>query len=157
MGGATVGDSVGAGVSNGAQTRSITELNQYLFPPNQFTPSWRPAVRSTSRKRTFSITCWVGATRMALMTVVSPAASFGVRDFATSTARAAETASLASPLSTTWPLALLTLIFPDPVLAAIFPCSAAASSDTSRSTTATRRLSALNTEIFVVPTFLPCT
>ena len=40
----------------------------FLFPPNQFTPRSRCAVRSTSRKRTFSMTCWEAATLMASMT-----------------------------------------------------------------------------------------
>ena len=40
----------------------------YLFPPNQLTPRSRPALRSTSRKRTFSITCCDGATFIASMT-----------------------------------------------------------------------------------------
>ena len=124
----------------------------YLFPPNQLIPKSRPTVRSASRKRTFSITCCEGATFMASMTGV-----FGERPLATSTARAAETASLASPLSTTSPFALATLMLRAPVVAKILLCTDAASSATSRSTTAISRFSMSNTEMLVVPTFLPWT
>ena len=60
----------------------------FLFPPKKFTPRSRPALRSTSRKRTFSNTCCEGATVIALMTGVS----FPARVEATSTARVAATA-----------------------------------------------------------------
>ena len=125
----------------------------FLFPPKKFTPRSRPALRSTSRKRTFSNTCCEGATVIALMTGVS----FPARVEATSTARVAATASLAWPLSTTWPFALPTLMSRAPVLAMILLCSEAVSGVTSRSTTATRRLFSSKTEMFVVPICFPWT
>ena len=82
----------------------------FLFPAKKFTPRSRPAVRSTSRKRTFSITCWEGATFIALMTGESFPRYYACGDF--NRARRRATASLASPLSTTCPFALETLMFP---------------------------------------------
>jgi hypothetical protein len=49
----------------------------FLLPPNQFTPRSRPALRSTSRMRTFSITCCDGEIFIALMT-----GAFGERPLA---------------------------------------------------------------------------
>ncbi len=104
-----------------------------LLLPNQLMPRSRPALRSTSRMRTFSMTCCEGATFIALMTGASCE-----RPFATSTARAAATASVASPLRTTSPFALVTLMSLPPVEAAILLCSELVSGATSRSMTDTR-------------------
>jgi hypothetical protein len=101
--------------------------------PNQLMPRSRPALRSTSRMWTFSITCCEGETFIASMTGAS-----GDRPFATSTARAAAKASVAWPLRTTSPLALVTLMSLPPVLAAILFCNALVSGATSRSTTETK-------------------
>src|ERR1700735_4953073 len=60
-----------------------------LVLPNQLMPRSRPALRSTSRMRTFSMTCCEGETFIALTTGAS-----GERPFATSTARAAAKPSL---------------------------------------------------------------
>src|SRR5262249_52741654 len=66
-----------------------------LFAPFQFTPSSRLALRATSRNRTLSITCCDGATFIAFTMLPS-----GTMVLATSTARSAATALLATPLST---------------------------------------------------------
>jgi hypothetical protein len=124
----------------------------FLVWPNQLMPRSRPALRSTSRMRTFSITCCEGETFIASMTGAS-----GERPVATSTARAADRASVASPLRTTSPFALVTLMSLPPVLAAILVCSALVSGAISRSMTDTRRRSRSNTEMFVAPTFFPWT
>ena len=78
--------------------------------PNQLMPDRARHCGRTSRMRTFSITCCEGETFIASMTGAS-----GERPFATSTARAAAKASVASPLRTTSPFALVTLMSLPPV------------------------------------------
>ena len=80
------------------------------------------------------MTCCDGETFIALTTCAS-----GDRPFATSTARAAAKPSLASPLKTISPFALVTLMSRPPVLAAILLCNDVVSGVTSRSITDTRR------------------
>ena len=117
----------------GCEPRPVAKLTLFVLP-NQLMPRSRPALRSTSRMRTFSMTCCEGETFIALTTCAS-----GDRPFATSTARAAARPSLASPLRTISPFALVTLMSLPPVLAAILFCSDVVSGVTSRSITDTRR------------------
>ena len=117
----------------GCEPSPVAKLTLFVLP-NQLIPRSRPALRSTSRMRTFSMTCWEGETFIALTTGAS-----GERPFATSTARAAANPSLASPLKTISPLALVTLMSLPPVLAAILFCKDVVSGVTSRSITDTRR------------------
>jgi hypothetical protein len=135
----------------GAAPSPVAKLSRFVVP-NQLIPRSRPAFRSTSRMCTFSITCCEGETFIASITGAS-----GERPFATSTARAAATESVASPLRTTSPLALVTLMSLPPVLAAILLCSELVSGATSRSMTETRCRCWSNTEMFVAPTFFPWT
>src|SRR6202041_3976023 len=84
----------------GCEPRPVAKVTLFVLP-NQLMPRSRPALRSTSRIRTFSMTCCEGETFIALTTGAS-----GESPFATSTARAAANPSLASPLKTISPLGL---------------------------------------------------
>jgi hypothetical protein len=72
----------------GSAPSPATKLPLFVLPA-QLTPRSRPALRSTSRMRTFSMTCCEGETFIALTTGAS-----GERPFATSTARAGAKPSL---------------------------------------------------------------
>src|ERR1700683_591304 len=131
----------------GVQVMPPVPVLMPLVPPGllalRLIPSCRPALRSTSRKRTLSMTCCGAATVMRLTTVhFRPSATaeepvkvlapttfgtpatpgpvatgdppggtlpqFSPHAVASSTARCADNASLATPLNTIWPLSLPT-------------------------------------------------